>query len=132
MGETMDLARRLFELYERGATDELLELVDPEVEVRPRGLPGAIYRGHEGVRQMFTEAHGLGRESEVSIDHFVASGERVAVLGRIRVRQRQFLSDSSAAWLLETRLGKLARVVSYRSHANALRAVGDAAVGAPA
>jgi hypothetical protein len=47
----------------------------------------------------------------------------VAVLGRIRVRHRQFIADSSAAWLLETRLGMLVKSVSYRSHANALRAV---------
>jgi ketosteroid isomerase-like protein len=123
MGEPLELARKVCELYARGETEEFLALVDPDVEVRPRGLPAAVYRGHDGVREMFAEAFGADRDAEVSIDHFVANGNRVAVLGRIRVRQRQFLSDSSAAWLIETRFGKLARIVSYRSHANALRAV---------
>jgi threonine dehydrogenase-like Zn-dependent dehydrogenase len=53
----------------------------------------------------------------------VRAGSRVAVLGRIRVRERKFMSDSSAAWVLELRDGKLLRCVSYRSHANALRAI---------
>jgi ketosteroid isomerase-like protein len=127
MAETLDLARRLFELYERGDTERLLDLVDDDVEVRPRGLAGAVYHGHDGLRQMLRDSVDAGREAAISIDHFVANGERVAVLGRIRVRQRQFLSDSSAAWLLEMRFGKLVRVVSYRSHANAVRAVGAGA-----
>ena len=110
--------------------ERMLPLVDPDVEVRPRGLPREVYRGHEGLRQMFADARAAGRESTVSIDQFVASGNCVAVLGRIRVRQSQFMADSSAAWLVETRLGKLTRSVSYRSHANALRAVRSAAPAA--
>lgn len=123
MGETTDLARRLFALYESGDVDELLALVDEDVEVRPRGMPRDVYRGRDGMRLMLLESHEHGREASVTIDQYVASGNRVAVLGRIRVRHRQFISDSSAAWLLETHLGKIAKSVSYRSHANALRAV---------
>jgi ketosteroid isomerase-like protein len=105
----------------------VLPLLDGEVEVRPRGMPREVYRGHEGFRQMMADAGDQGRETTLSIDQYVAAGDRVAVLGRIRVRQRQFMADSSAAWVLELRGGKLIRSVSYRSHANALRAVrGDA------
>jgi ketosteroid isomerase-like protein len=123
MGETMDLARRMFELLESRDVERMLPMVDPDVELRPRGLPREVYRGHEGLRQMFLEATEAGREATVTVDQFVASGNRVAVLGRIRVRHRQFIADSSAAWLLEMRLGKMISSVSYRSHANALRAV---------
>src|SRR3954466_13138302 len=116
MPENLDLARRLFELYQRGRTGELLELVDPNVEVRPRGLPGVVYRGHEGLMQLFGDSVAAGRETVLSVDRFVENGNRVAVLGRLRVRERQQLADSSAAWLLETRFGKLVRLDSYRSH----------------
>ncbi len=109
----------------------MLTMVDPDVELRPRGLPREVYRGHDGMRQMFLESTEAGREATVTVDQYVASGNRVAVLGRIRVRHRQFISDSSAAWLIETHLGKMTKSVSYRSHANALRAVrAGAPVGA--
>jgi ketosteroid isomerase-like protein len=131
MGDTLDLAREMWALYLRGDVDRLIPLLDPDVEVRPRGLPRDVYRGHDGLMQMFVEAREHGRESTVTIDQYVASGDRVAVLGRIRVRHRQFIADSSAAWLLVMRGGKLAKSVSYRSHANALRAVrGDATMRA--
>lgn len=119
----MDLARRMFELLEARDVESMIPFVDPDVELRPRGLPREVYRGHDGLRQMFVESQESGREARVTIDQYVARGNRVAVLGRIRVRNRQFMADSSAAWLLETRLGKLVKSVSYRSHANALRAV---------
>jgi ketosteroid isomerase-like protein len=123
VGQVLEQARCMFELFERGDVDGLLPYVDPDVEVRPRGMPREVYRGHEGVRQLFADSHDHGRESTLTIDQYVASGDRVAVLGRIRVRDRQQMADSSAAWVLELGGGKMTRSVSYRSHANALRAV---------
>lgn len=123
MGDTLDLARKVFELYEGGDIERIIPFVAEDVEMRPRGLPHEVYRGHDGFRRMFAEAGEAGREATLTVDEFVAHGDRVAVLGRIRVRNRRTIADSSAAWLLWTRGGKLAKSVSYRSHANALRAV---------
>ena len=128
MGETLDLARKVWSLYQSGDVEHLMPLVDDDVEIRPRGLPREVYRGHDGMRQMFVDARDHGRESTVTIDQYVASGDSVAVLGRIRVRNRRFIADSSAAWVLVTRDGKLAKTTSYRSHANALKAVRASAV----
>jgi ketosteroid isomerase-like protein len=124
VGESLDLARRLFELFMSGDVERMLPLVDPDIEVRPRGMPHEVYRGHDGLRRLLADSQASGREATVSVEQYVASGDRVAVLGRIRVRQQQSLADSSAAWMLETRLGLVTRGVSYRSHASALRAVG--------
>ncbi|MEA2458315.1 MAG: SnoaL-like domain, partial [Thermoleophilaceae bacterium] len=98
----MILARHLFELLETRDVERMIPFADPDVELRPRGLPREVYRGHDGMRQMFLESTEAGREAVVTVDQYVASGNRVAVLGRIRVRHRQFMADSSAAWLLET------------------------------
>lgn len=120
----------MFELFDRGEVDRLIAMADEDVEVWPRGMPREVYRGHEGLRQLYADGRGDGRRATVSVDQYVASGDRVAVLGRIRVRQRQFMADSSAAWVIEVRDGKMTRGVSYRSHANALRAVQADAVRA--
>jgi ketosteroid isomerase-like protein len=123
MGDPLDLARKVFALYEGGDIERMIPFVAEDVEMRPRGLPHDVYRGHDGFRRMFLEASQAGRSATLVVDQYVASGDRVAVLGRIRVRDRELIADSSAAWLLCTRGGKLAKSVSYRSHANALRAV---------
>jgi ketosteroid isomerase-like protein len=120
----------MFALLDRGDVEGMLPLVDRDVEVRPRGLPRDLYRGHDGLRQMFADAAEHGREATVSVDQYVVAGDCVAVLGRIRVRERRFMADSSAAWVLELRERKMVRCVSYRSHANALRAIRASAVAA--
>lgn len=113
----------MIELFASGDVDGLLPYLDPDVELRPHGMPREVYRGHEGVRQLYADSHEHGREAKLTIDQCVADGDRVAVLGRIRVRDRQLMADSSAAWVLELCGGKMTRSVSYRSHATALRAV---------
>ena len=58
MTESVDgLGRRALAQLEADDADALIEVCDPDVELRPliAGVSGSEYRGHEGVRQWFDE-----------------------------------------------------------------------------
>jgi ketosteroid isomerase-like protein len=97
-----ELLRRAVDAYNRRDVAALLEELDPDVEWLP-ALPGLlvqdaeVYRGHEGVREMFRDFHDVLDEI-----HF----------------------DYSDANLAEVRNGKGIRIQGYLDPERALQAAG--------
>jgi ketosteroid isomerase-like protein len=54
--ENVDLARRMYEIFNRRDLDALLALMHDEVEIEPRlGALEGDYRGHEGVQRWWSD-----------------------------------------------------------------------------
>jgi hypothetical protein len=72
--ENVEIVRRAGEAWQRGGIDAMLEFLDPGVEwrVRPDLPESGTYRGHEGVRRLFTRfeevLEGQGYEPQEYID----------------------------------------------------------------
>src|SRR6478736_3646141 len=86
----VDLARRQLEDWQRGDFDAFLSKADPDFEwhaVLERLVEGpeSIYRGHDGLRQMWHNYHvelpGFEGEADEIRD---VGDDRVVLLGRIR------------------------------------------------
>jgi ketosteroid isomerase-like protein len=89
MSENADLLRRAVDAYNRRDVDALLAELDPEVEWAP-ALPGMVggdaivYRGAEGIRQMFHDLFEVLDEIHFSYDDVRDLGDRVIAIGYIR------------------------------------------------
>lgn len=105
--------RRLFEAQRRGDLETVMQLCHPEVEFAPLAGAGARYRGREGVARFFAES----RFGEVEVDTvphvYRDEGNRVVVVGRVRVWRGGGLSDSPAVWCLEVEDGLVRKVVPH-------------------
>ncbi|MGH3109418.1 MAG: nuclear transport factor 2 family protein [Gaiellaceae bacterium] len=128
-GETTDserLARRCFALLARGETDQMLDLMHPEVEIVVRSIrPGEVLRGRDAVADFFAE---LSRHFfETHPDVFQPlDGQRIVVEGRMRwMDEERVLRDDPIVWALEFRDGLLFRSTPAQSvlEAEALLAV---------
>lgn len=124
MAESDNVAvfKRGLDAYNRHDLDDLLEIADPEIEWYPvlevlLGGQGTVYRGHDGVRQLFRdieEALGeiRGEVSEVVED----SDDRIVASGRLYAKGRHSgaVTETSLGWLVNFRNGKVTMIRTYR------------------
>ena len=131
--ENVELARRLFEEFNRTFTEEtgdLHALMDPDVELVPVNalLEGTTYHGHDGVRQWIDDLKRDWAEFEARPEEFLDLGDdRVLALGLWRAKGREGgvpLDIPQAAWLGQFREGRLVRLQSFTERKKALEAVG--------
>ena len=131
--ENVELARRLFEEFNRTFTEEtgdLYALMDPDVELIPVNalLEGTTYHGHDGVGQWIDDLKRDWEEFEARPEQFLDLGDdRVLALGLWRARGREggvALDIPQAAWLGQFREGRLVRLQSFTERKKALEAAG--------
>ena len=110
------LARRWFAAVQRGAFDELAELVHEDVELVSKVRPGTIVRGRDEVVRFIQE--------EVAPNLFEASTEvltplddtRVIVEGRLRwIDDERVIRDDPVIWAMEFRDELVLRFVAART-----------------
>ena len=127
--QNVELARDLFDRWRARDFDALMEVAVPDVEIYSRfaSLGGEPYRGEEGVRRWVAEIEASFGQFDVHTSDFQDFGDRVLVLGDIRLQGKVsgIEMDQPMGWLLELERGKLARMYFYSSHAEALEAVGQ-------
>jgi ketosteroid isomerase-like protein len=81
----VDLALRLYELFNRRDLDAILALMHDEVEIEPRlGALEGEYRGHEGVRRWWSNLLDFLPDYTAEIEELHDLGD--VALGRIRGR----------------------------------------------
>lgn len=87
--ESIDLIRRGYEAYARGDFPAVFALLHPEVEIYQTGLLpwGGTYRGHEQAREFFRRLNEY-TEGRPEPEEFIAAGDEVVVIGRLRGRAR--------------------------------------------
>ena len=129
--ENVELLRRAVDAYNRRDVEALVAELDPEVEWMP-ALPGlvageaAVYRGHEGIAQMFADLFEVLDEIHFSYDDVRDLGDRVVAIGSIRTRGKASGAETESPYVnvADLRDGKGIRLRGYLDVDEALAAAG--------
>jgi hypothetical protein len=128
--ENVEQVRRGYDAFARGAIEEILELMDPDVDWQPAIAPVLgveSVRGREGVRRFFTEDLFEGfdqfRAEPLSFEDF---GDSVLVMVRYTGRGESsgIEMDQTFATVFTLRGGKTVSMHDYPTRREALEAVG--------
>jgi|SRR5919108_5940366 ketosteroid isomerase-like protein len=124
-----DLITRMLGAWNDRDVDALLELFDPEVEVRPAlstFLASMVYRGHDGVRSWYAETNEPWEELQAQPESFIEAGDRTVAIIALHARVEGGHVDVGAriAQVVTARDGKIVRLDGYDEPAKALAAVG--------
>jgi ketosteroid isomerase-like protein len=122
--ENVDLVRRLWDAFESGGIDAVVEIVDPDVEWEPYGGGGTVYRGHEGLKAYMQLRADQNEVTEARLYSAFAKGDAVVARGEVRIRGPHGITTSQPGWLYEFRNRKLVRFRGFPTQDAALRAAG--------
>jgi ketosteroid isomerase-like protein len=127
--EDVEVVRALFDAYREQDVDTVLEMVDPDIEVRPSiagGPEGTVYRGLDGFRQFLANVEAAWADFRIETEEFYHLGNTVLVLGRSFARGEGsgVLVEANTGWVCGVRQGKVHRFRSFTSREEALEAVG--------
>jgi ketosteroid isomerase-like protein len=111
--------------------EALLEELDPEVEWHPLlptllGGETTVYRGHEGVRELFRDIDDAFSEFRVEMSEIRDLDDRIVAIGAMRGRGRESraVTESPLAYLVQVKNAKAIRIRAYRDPKQALEAAG--------
>jgi ketosteroid isomerase-like protein len=123
--ENVEIVRRVNEAFDARDFDALLALHHPDVEIIVlRSAIEGPYRGHEGLRQMATEAFNTA-DLQLRIDEVRDCGnDRVLVLGHQHGTVGGIRFDHVLAEVFEIDAGKVRRAQSFPTVEEALKAAG--------
>ena len=86
--QNLDVVRRLYDAFGRGALEEMLALLDPDVSWRTPGAPdlptGGLRHGIPAVREFFALLLNTFDITDFTPHDFLAAGDKVVVLGTSR------------------------------------------------
>ena len=86
--QNLDVVRRLYDAFGRGALEEMLALLDPDVSWRTPGAPdlptGGLRHGIPAVREFFALLLNTFDFADFTPHDFLAAGDKVVVLGTSR------------------------------------------------
>jgi ketosteroid isomerase-like protein len=129
--ENVEAFKRMVEAANRRDIEAALEELDPEVEWHPvlqvmLGGEAAVYRGHEGVRDVLRESEEAWAEAQYEFPEIRDLGDRIVAIGCFRARGKGSAAEveSPLGYLVEFKNGKAIRMWSYLDRAEALDAVG--------
>jgi ketosteroid isomerase-like protein len=125
----VDLVQEWFAATARRDLPRMLEIASPEIEYVPimAALEGRVYCGHEGIEQWLDELYAHWETFEPIGEEFHERGDTVIALGCWHARgkvSRAQLDSEPATWVVEFRDGKMTRLQTYTSRADASDALG--------
>lgn len=126
--ETVEIARRWNKAYNRRDVETLLELSDPDIEMKSIfvGIE-SVFRGYQGFPHAYFQAIEDAYERfQVIAEDFIDAGAAVLLLCRIEWRGRESGAEGTvpvavAVWL---KAGRVFHIESYPSARDGFRAVG--------
>jgi ketosteroid isomerase-like protein len=126
--ENLEVVRQVYEAAARRDTATILSLYDPDVELDASvlgvdGRGGDIFRGHEGLRGLFSEWHESWGEIEYGYEELIGAGDQVVsvVTRHARGRASGVEVERRFALLWTIRAGKVIRVVWFLDRNEALK-----------
>src|SRR4051794_6671341 len=132
MADNVELVRRLWQAFEQGGLEAVLEIADPDVEWEPYGGGGVVYRGHDGLRAYLGGRAERDEQTDARLYSAFAKGDCVVARGEVRIQGPQGTVTMQPGWLYEFRDGKLVRFRGFPTQEAALRAAGLAPRDPPA
>src|SRR2546430_2516959 len=128
-GSDADLITRMLHEWNGGDVDALVQVFDPEVEVRPAlstFLASMVYRGHEGIREWYAETNEPWAQLQAEAERFVEAGDRTVVIVALHARVSGSEIDVAGriAHVVTVRDGRILRLDGYDEPDKALAAVG--------
>jgi uncharacterized protein len=129
--ENVEALKRGFDAFNRRDLVANLRELDPEV-VQHLSLPAmfggqlTVYRGHDGVRELWRDLGEAFAEFRVEITEIRDVGERIVAVGQLRGRGRESGAEveSPIGYVVELRNGRAIRIDDYFNPAEALKAAG--------
>jgi ketosteroid isomerase-like protein len=126
--ENVEVYKRAVDATNRRDLDALLDEFDPDVEWHSAlvGLGTQVYRGKEGVRELFRDLDENFTGMVVEFPEVRDLGDRVLALGRLRARGHEsgVQAEVSFNQLVDFRNGKVIRLRSFLDRQEALEAAG--------
>jgi ketosteroid isomerase-like protein len=126
--ENLEIVRRLVEAFNDRDLDAMSAVVDPEGELHTlrAQLEGRPYRGHAGLRQMFSDFDQDWEFVQLEAEELRETGDQVVILGRLRARGRTSRVDLDVpiGFVWRLRGGKAVYGRTFSEQADALRAAG--------
>ena len=129
--ENVETFKRSIDAYNRRDVDALLETLDPDVEwhsalMVPLGGEATVYRGHEGIRELFRDLDEALDEWHAEFPEIRDLGDRIVAIGHVRTRGRGSgaETESPLASVCDIKNGKAIRVRTYLDPEEALEAAG--------
>jgi ketosteroid isomerase-like protein len=130
--ENVETVQRQLVAWQRDDLDTWVSNTDPAIEwhtVLERLVEGpeSVYRGHDGVRQLWQDYRTQLAYFEIEAQELRDVGDdRVVFLGRFRWRglASGIESESPVGMVITVRDGKIVQSIDYLSYEEALKAVG--------
>jgi ketosteroid isomerase-like protein len=127
-----ELCGRFLAAYHPDRLDDLLTLLHPEIEwaTTETWVERGVWHGHAGVRaglqRFFAEWEDFSNDE---VEAFSDSGDRFAVVTRMRARSRRthIPTEMRASGVMDVRDGLIVRIVGHSDPADALAAVAKSA-----
>ncbi len=127
--ENIEIITRMYRAWSSGDVDGLLDVFDPDVELRPAlGLftASTVYRGHEGIATWYAETYEPWAEMRAEPQRFVDAGEHTVVVVALyaRVPGGEVDVHTRIGQVVTIRDGRIVRLDGYDEPEAALNAVG--------
>jgi ketosteroid isomerase-like protein len=129
--ENVEAFKRGNEAYNRRDVEALLKDLDPAVEWHPAldvllGGEAAVYRGHEGVRELLRSTDETLGEIHAEFSRIQDLGDRVIAIGRLRTRGKEsgIETESPLGYVAKFKDGKVIQIRTYLDPEAALEAAG--------
>lgn len=98
----------------------MLELVEPDVELRPLDIGGRVLHGRDGMRAYFEDLKASGRTLEVTAYSFTPHGDAVIVHASQRLRDTTGLAERQVYYVYTFSGDKLREVAALGTEDEAL------------
>ena len=127
--ENVERLRPLYDAWRRGAYEEGLEVLDPQIEWRAAAeIPGhrGVLYGRAAAAKYLGEWRQTWEDYSVTVERFIDLGDQVLALARERGSGRGsgLVLDTEFAQLWTMRDGRAVRMQEWRTWSEALEAMG--------
>ena len=83
--ESSEVVCAMYDAFNRGDTDTILDLADPAVSVEDHGvIDGAIYEGREGVLRFLAFQADAFNAQSVELEELIETGDEIVAVIRLR------------------------------------------------
>jgi ketosteroid isomerase-like protein len=136
-GDNVAIVRRFYERWNAEDVDGVLECAHPEMEFdwsASRAPWSGVYRGHEGLMQVWEEQLDAWERFSVEIAEAIElDTERLVTATVVRGRGRGsgITMEARGGWLWTVRAGRIASARFFQTKEEALEAAGASAQEAP-